>query len=82
MQVPHLERVVLRGGDEDGLHRVKGQSSNPIKMAAQSEFGVPCFSHGVLVVANLRRGHPIRTSDSQHLLHINRSPAVGAALQN
>ncbi|TNN62653.1 hypothetical protein EYF80_027094 [Liparis tanakae] len=33
--VPHLERVILRGRDQDGLHGVKGQSANPIKMAPQ-----------------------------------------------
>ncbi len=45
---------------------MKGQSSNPIKMAPQSEFGVPRFSHGILIVADLRRGRLIRT---QHPIH-------------
>lgn len=55
LQVPHLERVVLRGGDQDGLHGVEDQSADPIEMAPQSEFGVPRFPHGVLIVANLEK---------------------------
>lgn len=60
MEVPHLERVILGGSDQDRLHRVKGQSTNPVKMTPQGEFRVPCFSHGVLIVANLKTKHQIK----------------------
>lgn len=65
LQVPHLERVVLRGGDEDGLHRVERQSADAVKVAPQGELGVPRLSHGVCVVADLRergRGRLVRAA--------------------
>lgn len=54
LQVPHLERVVLRGGDEDGLDGVERQSADAVEVAPQGELGVPRLSHGVRVVADLR----------------------------
>lgn len=54
LQVPHFERVVLRRSDDDGLHRMKGQSADPVKVTPQGELGVPRLPHGVLVVADLR----------------------------
>jgi len=67
LKVPHLECVILGGGDQDGLHRVKGQSANPVKMATQSEFGVPCFSHGIFIVANLRGRDQIRNPTTNYM---------------
>lgn len=65
LEVPHLERVVFWSGDQDGLHGMEGQSPNPIKMTPQSEFGVPCFSHGVFVVSNLKRRRQNSASNQQ-----------------
>lgn len=48
--------MVLRGGDEDGLDGVERQSADAVEVAPQGELGVPRLSHGVRVVADLRRG--------------------------
>lgn len=47
--------MILGGSDEDRLDGVKGQRTNPIEMAAQSELRVPCLPHGILIVANLSK---------------------------
>lgn len=59
LQVPHLERVVLGGGDEHGFHRVECQRADAVEVAPQGELGVPRLPHGVRVVADLQRGRLI-----------------------
>lgn len=53
---------------------MKGQSSNPIEMAPQGKFGVPRFSHGILIIANLRSKHQMKT---QYPISVKGSEAMG-----
>lgn len=54
LQVPHLERVILRGRDQNRFYGVKGQTANGVEMASQGELGVPGLPQCVLVVGDLR----------------------------
>lgn len=72
LQVPHLERVVLRGGDEDGLDGVERQSADAVEVAPQGELGVPRLSHGVRVVADLR-------GDASSARHASGKQAAGGS---
>ena len=49
LQVPQFEGVVLRYGDQHGLHRVEGQGAHAVKVAPQRVLGVPRLPERVLV---------------------------------
>lgn len=56
MQVPQFEGLVLRGGDQQRLHRVEGQAAHRVKVAPQGELGVPALPQRLRVVGDLEGG--------------------------
>lgn len=54
LEVPQFEGVILGGGDQDGLHRVEGQTPDRVKVAPQGELWVPGLPQSVFVVGDLR----------------------------
>lgn len=61
LEVPQLEGVVLGGGDQDGLHRVEGQTPHRVEVAPQGELWVPGLPQSVRVVGDLRDGSHVVT---------------------
>ena len=49
LQVPQFEGVVLRHGDQHGLHGVEGQGAHAVKVAPQRVLGVPRLPERVFV---------------------------------
>lgn len=56
LQIPHLERVIFGGCDENRLGGVERQAADGVEVTAQGELGVPCLTQGVFIVSDLRAG--------------------------
>lgn len=56
LEVPEFDGVILRGRDEDGLHRVEGQTPDWVEVAPQGELWVPGLPESVFVIGDLREG--------------------------
>lgn len=55
LQVPHLQRVIFRSGDQNRLHRVERQTADGVEMIPQCELWVPCLAQSIFVVGDLRK---------------------------
>lgn len=56
LQVPHLQCVIFRRGDQNRLHRVERETTDRVKVIPQRELWVPRLAQGVFVVGDLRNG--------------------------
>lgn len=56
LQVPHLQSVIFRRGDQNRLHRVERQTTDGVKMVPQRELWVPRLAQGIFVGGDLREG--------------------------
>jgi hypothetical protein len=55
LQVPQLESIIIRGGNEDWLGRMKCQGSHRVKVRPECVLGVPGFPVRLLSAFNLER---------------------------